>query len=224
MLVNVKDRLEDEQNQPDSESELSKQRAERAQVLKDEAVTFGRRVKALRQAAGLTQRQLAERLSEWGEKDYHQTTVAKLETGNRPTSLAELIPLAVALGVSQREFFEDPTPADRAEHKVRETEQELFRIKADMDLAFTRIRQLKEAFRKTTELYARRVASLHELDPGAAAERLQVVEDMQKMVESPEFNADPELERQERMERERERAEMIDAGEAEYQDHYPRID
>lgn len=171
MFVRMANDLEDEQN------------SGREQVLKEASIEFGRRVKELRKAAGLTQAELAERLGRWG-KSYHQTTVAKLEAGTRPTNLDELMPLAVALGVSQREFFDDPSPADRAEHKVREAEQDLLEIHSELMSAFARVKQLQNELQKRVHLYSRRVAALAEFDPEAAAERRQAVQELTGMIDS----------------------------------------
>ena len=59
---------------------------------------LGTNVKTLRQARGWTQVELAGRLSQLGI-DLHQTTVAKLEAGNRPVSTDELHALASVLEV-----------------------------------------------------------------------------------------------------------------------------
>lgn len=154
---------------------------DREQVLKEASVNFGQRVRELRKAAGLTQTELAERLGQWG-RSYHQTTVAKLEKGTRPTTLDELIPLAAALGVSQREFFEDPTPADLAEHRVRETEQELLSIRSELGHVQARFVHLRGELEKTVELYSRRVAALREYDTAAAGERILAVEDLKEEI------------------------------------------
>lgn len=213
MLVRMENELRDEVN------------LDGEQVLKQAAVDFGRRVRQFRKAAGLTQQQLAERLSEWG-RSYHQTTVAKLEAGNRPTTLEELIPLAAALGVSQRQFFEEPSPADQAEHKVREVEQELSRLRSELDRAQSHYERLRKQFERAVDLYSRRVDNLREFDMAAAGERTLTVSDLREQVRAmPHTGADAvEDRRQERFEREQDRLDMIDAGEAEYSDHYPRID
>lgn len=175
MFVRVTNELVNEENQPkDSSRELA---------LKQAAIEFGRRVKQLRRAEGLTQAQLAERLSQWG-RSYHQTTVAKLEAGTRPTSLEELIPLAAALGVSQREFFEDPSPADQAAHRVRLAEQELLALRSEFGLAHTRLAQLRDELQAAAARYERLVAGLGEFDAAAAAERRQAVEDLKDLADT----------------------------------------
>ncbi|MGJ9426848.1 helix-turn-helix domain-containing protein [Nesterenkonia halotolerans] len=154
---------------------------DRERALREAAQEFGRRVKRLRKDAGLTQQELADRLGQWG-RSYHQTTVAKLESGTRPTTLEELIPLSVALGVSQREFFQDPSPNERAERKVREAEQELLELRSQVSATRDRYRQLQDELKKALEVYSLRLAALRELDPSATAERNKVVDDLSSEV------------------------------------------
>lgn len=160
------------------ENELSE---DREQVLKQATIKFGRRVKQLRQNAGLTQKELADRLTQWG-RSFHQTTVAKLEAGTRPTTMEELIPLSVALGVSQKAFFDEPSPADRAEHKVREAEQRLLKLRAEANAMQARYLELQDELRGAVEDYSQQVEALRELDPEAAAGRTKVVDDLSHMV------------------------------------------
>ena len=59
---------------------------------------FGRRLRGLREDAGLTQRQLADVMRGAGYK-IHQTTVAKIEAGERTVSVDEAAQLADVLGI-----------------------------------------------------------------------------------------------------------------------------
>jgi transcriptional regulator with XRE-family HTH domain len=61
-------------------------------------VLFGRRLRGLREEAGLTQRQLADLMRARGFK-MHQTTVAKVEAGERAVSVGEAVQFAGALGI-----------------------------------------------------------------------------------------------------------------------------
>lgn len=153
------------------------------QMLREVSIEFGRRVRELRKAASLTQAELAERLGRWG-KSYHQTTIAKLEAGARPTTLDELMPLAVALGVSQREFFDDPSPTDRAEHKVREAEQGLLEVHSELMSALAHVKQLQNELQRRLHLYSGRVTALAEFDSDAAAERRQVIWELSGVIDS----------------------------------------
>lgn len=146
-------------------------------ALKQAALDFGRRVKRLRKDVGLTQKELADRLSQWG-RSYHQTTVAKLESGNRPTTLEELIPLSVALGVSQREFFQDPSPTESAERRVREAEQEVLNLRTEVRATHSRYLQLQEELQEAMDVYSRRMETLQELDPSTADKQVKVADNL----------------------------------------------
>ncbi len=69
---------------------------------------FALRLKALREAAGLTQSQLAER------SGLHLGAVFKLEQGKREPSWATVQALCDALGVSSEEFRTRDAPATAA--------------------------------------------------------------------------------------------------------------
>jgi transcriptional regulator with XRE-family HTH domain len=60
---------------------------------------FGAAVRKLRKSRGWTQEELAYRLS-YGGNDMHQTTLCKLESGSRPTTLRDAEVLALVFGVS----------------------------------------------------------------------------------------------------------------------------
>lgn len=68
------------------------------------AAAFGKNVRILRQALGLTQEELAKAMTEAGTP-MRQTTVAKLERGARPTSITEASALATVLSVSIYALF-----------------------------------------------------------------------------------------------------------------------
>lgn len=68
--------------------------------------TFGRRLKELREAASLTQQQLAEKAG------LNQFGVAKLEQGVRSPAWETVQALARALGVSCQAFEEDAGQAE----------------------------------------------------------------------------------------------------------------
>ena len=61
-------------------------------------VLFGRRLRYMREEAGLTQRQLADVMRGAGYK-MHQTTVAKIEAGERAVPVDEAAQFADALGI-----------------------------------------------------------------------------------------------------------------------------
>lgn len=62
---------------------------------------FGRRVRAIREAAGLSQEQLAELAG------LHRTYVSSLERGQRNVGLDNIYALASALKVSPAVFFDE---------------------------------------------------------------------------------------------------------------------
>lgn len=72
---------------------------------------FGAKVRSLRLERGWTQRDLASKMTAAGHP-MHQTTVAKLENGTRPTSVAEASSLASIYGISTGSLFGDTTPHD----------------------------------------------------------------------------------------------------------------
>ena len=63
------------------------------------AELFAARVREFREQAGMTQRQVAERMSDLGYR-IHQTTMAKIEAGTRPVVVGEAVALARIFGVS----------------------------------------------------------------------------------------------------------------------------
>lgn len=65
---------------------------------------FGVRIKDLRQAQDWTQGDLAARMTSAGYP-MHQTTVAKIESGSRPTNVGELAALAAIFGVPIGDIF-----------------------------------------------------------------------------------------------------------------------
>jgi transcriptional regulator with XRE-family HTH domain len=71
--------------------------------------TFAERLKHLREAAGLSQPELAERAG------MNRFGVAKLEQGVREPSWATVQALAAALGVTVLEFADDAPPPKKAE-------------------------------------------------------------------------------------------------------------
>jgi transcriptional regulator with XRE-family HTH domain len=79
-------------------------------------VQFGERVAELRKANNLTQAELSALVSKSGYP-LHQTTVAKLEKGLRPTSLGEASAIATILGVSLDDLLAHSTALDDAVQK-----------------------------------------------------------------------------------------------------------
>jgi transcriptional regulator with XRE-family HTH domain len=65
-------------------------------------LAFGRRVRSLRKACGMSQEQLADAAG------LHRTYVSSLERGERNVGLDNVVILARALGVSPAQLFEEP--------------------------------------------------------------------------------------------------------------------
>src|SRR5262245_61391679 len=79
---------------------------------------FGGRLRELREAAGLTQQEFADRAGLTREG------VAQLETGRRGASWATVLKVCQALGVSCEEFTREPAPGpDRAAGRPRKAAQ-----------------------------------------------------------------------------------------------------
>lgn len=72
---------------------------------------FGRRVRELRSARGWTQGDLAERMTVAGYQ-MHQSTVAKLENGSRPTNVGEIAALAAIFGMPIGHVFSNDLDTD----------------------------------------------------------------------------------------------------------------
>lgn len=81
---------------------------------------FARRLREVRQQAGVTQQQLAARMTEVGHK-LHRSAVAKIELGERPVTIGEAVQLAGILGVPLVELVTDRGAATELErqHAVR---------------------------------------------------------------------------------------------------------
>lgn len=71
----------------------------RKRALSSEVAIFGARLKNLRQAAGLTQAQLAERAG------VASSLIGHIENGKREVGIGKVWPLARALGVTPADLF-----------------------------------------------------------------------------------------------------------------------
>jgi transcriptional regulator with XRE-family HTH domain len=60
--------------------------------------TFARRLRLVREAAGMTQQQLADAMAATGNK-IHRSTIGKIESGDRPVTIGEAVQLAGIVGV-----------------------------------------------------------------------------------------------------------------------------
>lgn len=71
--------------------------------MSDVAIRFGKRLREVREEAGLSQEKLAELST------LHRTYVSSVERGKRNISIENIERLAVALGVSMRQLMPDDT-------------------------------------------------------------------------------------------------------------------
>lgn len=128
-----------------------------------------RNTRRIRQEQKLTQQRLAELMTQHGHS-MHQTTVAKLEAGSRPITVAELGALAFALGVSPMDFFDTriPDEAEVALARLRAIEAALQARLAEVESSEAEIRnELIEAVELRESIEARLSAardSEHEAD------------------------------------------------------------
>jgi transcriptional regulator with XRE-family HTH domain len=88
----------------------------------DEALA--KRIRELRTEAGLTQQQLAERMTLAGSK-MHQTTIAKIEAGERPVVVGEAVLLAALLNASLDDLIAVAGATDKSSNAMRRAAREL---------------------------------------------------------------------------------------------------
>jgi transcriptional regulator with XRE-family HTH domain len=75
--------------------------------LSDVAVRFGKRLREVREAAGISQEKLAELAA------LHRTYVSSVERGKRNISIENIERLALALDVPMRDLMPDDTPPQK---------------------------------------------------------------------------------------------------------------
>jgi transcriptional regulator with XRE-family HTH domain len=80
----------------------------------DPDAVLARRLRELRETARLTQRQLADRMTGAGYQ-MHQTTIAKIEAGQRPVIVGEAVALARIIGVDLAALVTEPAAPDSRE-------------------------------------------------------------------------------------------------------------
>jgi transcriptional regulator with XRE-family HTH domain len=89
---------------------------------------FARRLRAARKQAGVTQKQLADRMADCGHRML-QSTVAKIESGERPVSIGEAVQLAGVLGASLMDLVTDET-AGRQEKEYRQLAEARIKVRS----------------------------------------------------------------------------------------------
>ena len=105
---------------------------------------FARRLRAIRTQAGVTQKQLADRMAARGYKML-QSTVAKIESGERPVSIGEAVQLAEVLGVDLGELITERSADPVRDRALQERDEARIRVRSLQHLAAERHRGLEEA-------------------------------------------------------------------------------
>lgn len=88
---------------------------------KEEAL-FRSAVKRLRKESNWLQKDLADKMVEAGWKDYSQTTVSRLESGQRPVTLGESRAIAKIFKVSLADMISEQTEAPRKIQQLLRTQ------------------------------------------------------------------------------------------------------
>lgn len=112
----------------------------------DEDSLFAAAVKRLRETRGLSQAQLAERLRELGNANFHPTTIGRIESGARGVRLAEARAIAVALDSNVSDMVQ-PEGYMKLVDEVRETLQELRTVEGQVWGGIDRIGGLVDSLR-----------------------------------------------------------------------------
>lgn len=100
-----------------------------------------------------TQDDLAQRLAAAGYA-MHQTTVAKLELGTRPTSIGEILEIAAIFGVTPSELLA-PSAEDQLRQRSRELRARLNDIDVERDGLRSRLEKLSHERKEVTAEYRR---------------------------------------------------------------------
>lgn len=116
--------------------------------------TVGRNVRRLRTERGMSQGQLGKLLSEYGFEKMTQTTVAKLELGQRPTRVNEVAGIAHLFGVTVDGLLTDPDASPAAKSELETRYEQVVR---DLNFAQYREREVIQALNEArTEYEAQR--------------------------------------------------------------------
>jgi transcriptional regulator with XRE-family HTH domain len=105
---------------------------------------FARRLREVRQIAGVTQQQLADRMTAVGHK-MHRSAIAKIEVGDRPVSIGEAVQLAGQLGTTLMDLVTDAR-ADLPEERLhRKRVEAMIRVRSMQHEVAERQKYLDEA-------------------------------------------------------------------------------
>lgn len=148
---------------------------------------FARRLREVRQTAGVTQQQLADRMTAVGHK-MHRSAIAKIEVGDRPVSIGEAVQFAGQLGTTLMDLVTDTrsdSPAERLHHKRVEA---MIRVRSLQHEAAERHKYLYEAqvlYENTVERLKTAERSLAELGGGVAWDEARSIEQTLAAQSSP---------------------------------------
>jgi transcriptional regulator with XRE-family HTH domain len=106
-------------------------------------------VRTLRTARGWTQDDLARRLTAAGHP-MHQSTLAKLELGTRPTDVAEITEIATIFGIQPAGLFEDPSADEQQVQRRREMRARLVEILEERSRLASRLQALDAEYDSIT--------------------------------------------------------------------------
>jgi transcriptional regulator with XRE-family HTH domain len=117
---------------------------------------FGSRVKDLRRLRGWTQEEFARRMTAAGHQ-MHQTTVAKMESGARPTNIKELAAIAMLFDVSIAALF-DPAEDAAMHQKLAVLAYKLAALSDEKNRLVHRLEEISAEW-TSTEIERRELAS-----------------------------------------------------------------
>ncbi|MFI2702871.1 helix-turn-helix transcriptional regulator [Cellulosimicrobium composti] len=150
-----------------------------------EDAAFAESVKRLRERKGWSQGELARRLQDVGWENFHQTTVSRIEKGERPVRLSEARALANALdssvgdmvqsgelGELRRDLAKLIRDARKSDSRVRESARQFLEEQA----AITELLRLAEA-KSLTEGLADLVDAATKIEGWTLAEAVELAED-----------------------------------------------
>ena len=105
---------------------------------------FARQLFKLRKMAGLTQEQLAERMTAAGNT-MHRSAIAKIESGDRSVPVGEAVQFAEVLGVDLGELTTERSGDTVRDRALRERMEVQIRVRNLRDLVTDRHERLEEA-------------------------------------------------------------------------------
>lgn len=135
----------------------------------DPDAVLARRVRKLREAAQVTQKQLAAKMTGSGHQMY-QTTIAKIEAGERPVIIGEAVALALVLGVSLAELVTDPAAQGREHLELTEARMKVRTLEIELGERARALREDRILLRDTAARLDAAMTELAGLAPGLAGE------------------------------------------------------